>query len=179
MKKLMKVSHNFKILFQFLLLFFPIATLAVWIFIDKLPMYMIESNLGLGSNIAQHFLFTPLSKSLGFLISLLSTGVIMYGILQFITLFKNYEKGNVFSIQNVSYYRKIGYTLFYYVVANLISRPFMSLALTFQNPPHHKMISISFGSNDLFIMITGGLVLLVSWVMQEAYKISEENAQTI
>lgn len=179
MNKLMKVSHHFKMLFQSLLVLFPVATILIWSVIDKLPLEMIASNTELGTINIASLSFTPLSKLLGCLISFLATGVIMYGILQFIALFKNYEAGEVFSLQNVRYYRRLGYSLFYFVIAKFISLPLMCMALTFQNPPGKRMVSVLFGSNDFLLLVTGGLVLLISWVMQEAYKIAEENAKTI
>lgn len=179
MTKLMIVSHRFKRLFQFLLIFYPLSTIVVWTFMDQLSPEMIAANTGLSVIQLQLAHFTPFTKTLGLLISFLTTSIIMLGTARFIALFNNYEKGQVFTLENVLYYRKIAHTIFYYVVASVLSKPLMSLALTFQNPPHQKMIFVSVGSTEIQLLITGGLILLVSWVMQAAYTLAEENAQTI
>jgi len=179
MTKLMTVSHRFKRLFQFLLIFYPLATILSWAFMDQVSPEMMTANTGLSVAQLQLVHFTPFTKTLGLLISFLMTGVVMFGITRFIALFSNYEKGEVFTLENVLYYRKIAHTIFYYVIASLLSKPLISLALTFQNPPHEKMIVASMGSTEIQLLITGGLILLVSWVMQEAYTLAEENAQTI
>jgi preprotein translocase subunit SecG len=72
-------------------------------------------------------------------------------------LFANYAEGHVFTAESVAQIRKLGFTLFLVAGLKLLAErsfPFEAL-------------------------ITGGLVILISWVMDAARNLREENEATI
>lgn len=94
-------------------------------------------------------------------------------------IISNYEAGKIFTLANANRYRKLGYTLFTWVIGDIIYSGLITVILTFQNPPHHRLAAISFTGVDIDALITGGIILLIAWVMQEAHKISAEQTLTI
>ncbi|TNF70208.1 MAG: DUF2975 domain-containing protein [Gammaproteobacteria bacterium] len=172
-------SHRYRIIFQALFYITVIGFILFWLTYQT-P-YDIFSPFGVAtqlSNLAQSPL-TPLTRFLAFFVSMIPCLIILYGLYQLIKLFKNYEKGDVFSIKNVLCYRKLCYTLFAWVIGGLIYDPLMSLVLTFNNPPGHRVISISFGSSDIVALIAGAIVLIIAHIMYQAHQISNENQLTI
>ncbi len=94
-------------------------------------------------------------------------------------LFKLYERAIVFSERNVNCFRRLGYTLISWVFANLIFVVLISVVLTFNNLPGERVVVAQFGSSDVVTLIIGAIVLLVSWVMEEASRLENEQAHTV
>ncbi|MCP4474599.1 MAG: DUF2975 domain-containing protein [Gammaproteobacteria bacterium] len=122
---------------------------------------------------------TPVVQFLGFLVDCIPLAVTVYCLYQLIQLFKNYETGQIFTLENAKRYRKLGLATFVWVITNILSRSLTSLVLTMHNPPGHHILTASFGSNDAPPLIVSGLVILISWIMLEGYQISEDHAKTI
>jgi hypothetical protein len=116
---------------------------------------------------------------LAFLVSLIPASVAIYGVINLKILFGLYEKAIVFSERNVKCFRRLGYALISWVIANLIFVVLISIVLTFNNSSGDRMIVAQFGVSDIGTLIIGAIVVLVSWVMHEASKLEEEQATTV
>ena len=85
----------------------------------------------------------------------------------------------IFSPNHVRYIRNISYAL---LLGQLIE-PFyqfvMGFVLTINNPPHHRYAAITLGQNNIGILLTALLIILISWIMLEANKMREEQQLTI
>lgn len=103
----------------------------------------------------------------------------MYVLKVLTRLFRNYENGEIFSISNAESYQKLGYCVFYWVGGSVVYGTFMSLILSFNNPPGERVIAISFVGMDLLTLIFGFVILIISWVMKEGYILADENSRTI
>jgi hypothetical protein len=79
----------------------------------------------------------------------------------------------------VQCYRRLGYILIAEAIANPIHGALLSIALTLHNLPGQRMLSIGLSSRDLTGAIMGGIVLVISWVMDEGRKLEEEQTLTI
>ena len=122
---------------------------------------------------------SSLSLSLAFLVSLLPVSVALYGVAALGALFKLYENGIIFAAENVKYFRRLGYALMAWVMANALFTPLISLVITFGNPPGERVVVAEFGVLDASILAIGSVVLLVSWVMNEGRKLEDEQAHTV
>lgn len=60
-------------------------------------------------------------------------------------------------------------------IAGPVARTVVGLALTSGNPPGQRQLVVSVGSGDVTSIITGLLLLVFAYVMQEALRIDEEN----
>ncbi len=58
-------------------------------------------------------------------------------------------------------------------------QPLISLCLSMANPPGHRVIALTFDAVSIAILITGSIVILISWIMLEGAKLEEEQAHTI
>lgn len=115
----------------------------------------------------------------GFLADLIPTSVVMVGLYLLYKVFRNYESGIIFSVENARYYRKLAFVVFAKCGADIIYTTLSALAFTFQAPQGQRMGIIGFGTSELALIFVGSIILLISWVMQEAKNISEDQALTI
>ena len=94
-------------------------------------------------------------------------------------LFALYEHGIIFSNENVRCFRRLGYTLVVWFFAKLLFIPLISVVLTYNNPSGERMIAVGIGSYDLSTLITGAIVVTISWVMGEASKLQDLQDHTV
>lgn len=93
--------------------------------------------------------------------------------------FRLYEQGVVFSGPNVKYFRRLGYTLIAWVPSHLLYGLLLSIVLTFQHDPDERMVVAQFDITGIGTFLIAALVLVLSWVMNEAVKIEQEQALTV
>ena len=168
------VSAKFKILFGALIIIKPLSDLLYWINFNHLP-----SGFNNELPVAVTAPLSPSTLALAFLISLIPTSVVIYGLVNLKALFALYEKGIVFTQKNVQCFRHIGLALIALIFAGLIHGALLSVVLTFQNPEGQRMLSLTFGSEDLSTLIMGAMIILVSWVMNEAASLEHEHVHTV
>lgn len=173
-KRIQRVSGKFRLLFTVLIFFIPVVTLMYWLFFNYLP---VGFTTELPVVVSQALPLKTLM--LAFLVSLIPASVAIYGIFNLKELFRLYEKAIVFSERNVNCFRSLGYTLIYWVIANLIFVMLISVVLTFNNSPGDRMMVAQFGITDIGTLIIGAVVVLVSWVMKEASKLENEQSYTV
>jgi len=118
----------------------------------------------------------PLSRFLAFLVDMIPLGAIIYGLRKLEGLFGLYEHGLIFTAQHVRYFRSLGRTLIVWVGCDVVRSSLLSMVLTLDNPPGHRVITVGLGSADFAAIFVGVVVLIISWVMDEGRKIQEEQA---
>lgn len=112
-------------------------------------------------------------------ISLLLCSIPMYALNILTQLFRNYERNDVFSLENVQCYQKLGYSLFSWVGGSIVYSALSSVILSFNNPPGKRILQISFEGMDFLALVLGFIILIISWVMKEGYMLADENSHTI
>lgn len=117
-----------------------------------------------------------LTRVLAFLVDMIPMGVILYGLRKLEGLFRLYEKGMIFTEQNVQYFRSLGRALIVWVGCDVVRNSLLSIVLTLDNPPGHRVVTVGLGSADFAAVFVGIVVLIISWVMDEGRKIQEDQA---
>jgi hypothetical protein len=87
--------------------------------------------------------------------------------------------GRIFDPENVACYRGLGKALLLWAGASFVQTPLLSIIATLPNPPGTRLLTLGVGSGELGFLFLGGLVLVVSWVMDEGRKLDEEQALTV
>jgi hypothetical protein len=100
------------------------------------------------------------------------------GLLTLIKLFKLYEKGKIFTRDNVRCFRRLGYILIIWTFTSVLYDVVISGILT-HAPIKPLLFGMSLRSADFTTLIIGGIILVISWVMNEGCKLEEEQALTI
>jgi len=99
-----------------------------------------------------------------------------------IKLFRQYEKGEIFLIENVRYIRNIGYTLLIGQLLNPIYDGLISADLTWGNHYVQKgmrIASVTFDNTNITVLLTSLFIILISWIMAEGYQLRAEQQLTI
>jgi hypothetical protein len=188
MEKIQRVSRLILKALNVLLIASPICFVTFWAFIDhpylkgllqqgllSNPIDTPEGAVNLGE-----VDWTVLGKCMGILGDGLALIITLLGLFTLNGLFKNYQKGYIFSLDNTQKYKFLGWLFFLKgLVVIPFSQMFMVLAVSLSNPPGHRYITLSFGTPNLEALFCGTLIIVISWVMSEGYKLQEDHQLTI
>lgn len=188
MHNIQRMSSYLLWAFNFLLVAMPLWLVIRWAFIEWKPLrnliaqgiFMNPVETPEGTVNLANLTLTPLSWSAGFLGDLIGSIPFFLGLVVLRHLFQNYRKGNIFSFENAQKYKCLGWLLlldglFLIPLSNML----MVLMATLSNPPGHRCITISFGTPNLEALFWGVLVIVMSWVMTEGYKLQEDQNLTV
>ena len=178
MKNIQKISRKLQYLFKFFLIALPASAIVFWFLLP------IPNPLGISTRFFPKTFdivnqLDANARILGFLVSLIPLGIEMFCIYCLVRLFNLFERGKIFTAENVIYIRYIGIAIlvgefvrpFYEAVATLITH--------YNNPKGHQALSVSFSSDEISYILFGVIILLISWVMIEACKLQEEQNYTV
>lgn len=186
MNKIYRTSHCFRLLFQATFVTLPLVSALYWVNAPHPITLGGIQKIGFLINFIPSHLHTliqhPLSvriKFLGFILALIPMGVQMMVLYYLIKLFRLYENQFYFRMDNVILIKKIGYILLLGQAVNPIYQALFSAAMTWNNLPGKRFITISFTGNNLGILLTALLVILIAWIMAEGHKLQEEQQLTI
>ncbi len=178
MKKIQKISRLLQNIITVFMIFLPLFAMVLWFYAP------IPNPFGISTRFfpSAFDIVNPISISkrfLGFIVSLIPLGIEMFLLYCLVKLFNLFERGKIFTLQNVKYIRCIGISM---LLGEMI-KPFYEAITTFimhyDNPKGHLALSIGFDGNEINYILTSVIVLLISWVMEEACKLQEEQALTI
>ena len=120
-----------------------------------------------------------LFRALAMVCALASTVFSMWALWALRRLFLLYARGSVFSYDALSALNHVAIALFASVIAAFGMQAPISVALTWSLGPHHREMSLSFGSNDVATLFMAGVVLVIARVMAEAQRVADENAKFV
>lgn len=183
MHKIQRVSKLFRVLFQLSFLLLPIMMLFFWMGAPQ-PILLGGEQAGISITFIPEGIkiLHPLSmqtKILGFIVSLIPNGLYLCALYFLIRLFKLYENHIIFSIQNITYIKRIAYTLLLSQLLEPVYQGLISPLLTWHNPAGQRSIDITLSQTNLSILVIAILMILVSWIMTEGYQLKEEQAYTV
>jgi hypothetical protein len=195
MQPIQRVSRYFRLFIQIIFLFLPLMEIAYWItnghfipspigvgYADGTPPFDLWKSIDfqmIPPNLPELASLKPHVKFLGFLINLIPLFFCMMVLYFLIGLFKLYEQMQIFSEKNVSYIRKIGWTILISQMVNPFYQALMTFTLTFNNPVGQRFVALNFSSGHLTAIFTGLLLILISWIMDEGRKLQEEQKYTV
>ena len=183
MHNIQRISTIFRWLFQMILIILPVLLILFWMGVTHpIPIDGIRHAISINYIPSGLKILHPLSiqtRLLGFTIGLIPLVVKLLILYFLIKLFRLYEQAEIFSIKNVTYIKRIGIAMLIGQILNPIYQALLSVALTWQNPPGHRMIQIGLSQTNIGIVITAFLIILISWIMAEASKLREEQKYTV
>lgn len=186
MKKIQTVSHYLTYVFMIIFGLIALQPFFFWGFYDAListswhEYFSYALSTPNGVVIIGQKAFPGLSKFVFFTADFLMNIVGLVGIFYLVKLFRLYKNYRIFTIQNAYCFRALGSViLFQALIAEPLTSSLKILAATLPNPPGQRILSIGFGSSGISLILIGLVVLLISWVMEEASKLQDDSALTI
>ncbi len=181
MKNIQYVSRFYKWLFQIMFCILPIIYVVFWI---NAPSPIFSEVYGFSmSFVPDEILITQAltkgTKMLGFMVGLIPLSIHLFTLYFLIVLFKQFERNNIFAKINVHYIKRIGYTVLAGQLLNPLYQALISPVLTWHNPPGQRVVTITLSGTNLGLLLTSLLIILISWIMAEGYKLKEEQDYTV
>ncbi len=177
LSRIKKFSKFFHLLISFLILVIPLYYILFWGFINHIPKTLITIN-SLPVSLTPNEISVKI-RIIGFLASLLPFSALTYGLSNLKKLFSFYQEGIVFSFEHVSLFKNIAKALFMWVVLSIVYESIKSVLYSLGNPPGEGVLEISLSSPEISMLMVSGIVLVISWVMEEGRKVTEEAELTI
>jgi hypothetical protein len=131
---------------------------------------------------AAHLPAFPLAwgtRWLGLAVSLIPLGATMLCLWWLVHLFGLFAAGEIFTGNTVKYIRRTGWTMLAGVALMPIHEVLLTLVLTMHNPPGERLITISLEPGDIRDLLVAGIIILVSWIMDEGRKLRETDELTV
>ncbi len=94
-------------------------------------------------------------------------------------LFRLYEQGDLFEEENIKLIKSISIYMILGELFQLLYQPLISAALSFNNPIGERVANISFGTTNITTLITACIILVASWVVEEANRLKSDSHLTI
>ncbi|HTM63143.1 MAG TPA: DUF2975 domain-containing protein [Gammaproteobacteria bacterium] len=183
MNKIKRVSRFFRIIFQIDFLWMLIAFALSWV---NAPQEFVALHGFMHFNPIPpayiNLIMHPLTISEKFsaiTISAVPLAVDLFIVYTLIKLFRLYESGVIFSLQVVKRLRNIGFGLLLGQIINPFYQLAMGYVLTVHNPPGYGKMSVTLDQTNIGILLTSLLIILISWIMIEGCKLSDEQQLTI
>ena len=182
MDHIQQQSRRVRVLLQCLLLLLPIMVCYFWLTVNTPYDFLTTFGIvQLSFNISgfTHLPLSTFTRVLALIASLLLSGILIRALRILIGLFRNYEAGEIFSIENAKSYQQLGYSVFYWVLGTVVYRTVIGVVLSFNNPPGERVLGITFVGVDALTLVFGLMILIISWVMKEGHIIADENRHTV
>jgi len=188
MNQIQKVSSYLLVVFSVLLLVLPLCVIIQWLFIDTgtIKNLLAQGIVGKSIETPEGYVnlsivqWTSFSKTLGFCADILGLLPFVLSLFGLKSIFRNYQKGEIFSTANARHYKYLGWIFFLdALLIKSLSNTLMVLAVTLSNLPGHRYINIQFGSPNMKALFCGMIVIVISKVMLEASKLHDDQKFTI
>ena len=171
-----KISSRLRFACNLIFFITPLLIIFYWFFYNQLPLdYQSE----LVSRFSQEKILPLITRILCTIITMIPCVIIMLASKYLIELFRHYEKTVFFSIDNVIYVRKLGKIVIIWAFMDIIVQTLLVFAISFNNSPGYRYLSINVGSFQLSSLLIGYIIVLFSRIMDEARIISEDQQYTI
>ena len=131
---------------------------------------------GLGNDVTA---LPPAFRLLAFLVSMIPGAIGIYGLAALRRLFGAYRHGAIFAAGNALCLRTFAFSVVGSVLAKIVTGPALSVIVSWHNPPGTRELAITLRSDDLAALFVGCLFLVVAWIMAEAQRLAEDNAQIV
>ncbi len=187
-RKIQKSAKLFRSIFWFTIVMTPIFMATIWLAGGELAFGDSGFEMGFDmmmGDVTMDDTYMPAlplpwsTRVLGLAVSMIPTGVTMLSLWWLIRLFSCFVGGEIFTENTVKYIRYLGWTMVAGVVAAPIHEALLTTVLTIHNAPGERMVMISLESTDFEQLVTAGVIILVSWIMEEGRKLREADELTV
>ena len=172
LEKIRRASNVLQKLILTLIPALPVGIVLTWMFLDleALDIHFTLDEVGP---------LTATERWLAASLNLLPLAVTLYALFNLQKLFGLYATGQVFTSETVRCFRNMGWALIIMMPVNILFHSALSVLLSFDHPAGERMLAVSLSSNHLGMAIVGTVIVIISWVMAEATRIAQENAEII
>lgn len=174
MHKIQKLSTKFSFLFKAMMWLLPFLAALYWINSPSL----IKFGLQVSNTPAELMHDGTTARVLAFIVTMLPVGNLVIGLYWLRRLFTNFSRGKVFSIDNVSFYRNLGLSLFCLSITDNLFDTLITIVMTYHQSSG-PVYAFGFDTAQITYVVLGSVIWLTSYVIKEAYYLESEAQLTI
>lgn len=177
MKQIVRASLILKWTATFLAISLPIMEAGYWIsngYPFLLPYFDFTKLPAFGEIPIVWENLTGLQKLLGFAANLFPLTFTVFSLAYLSQIFRNFQHLEIFEEKNAVLLKKSAKALLFGQLVAPLHQGILSLALTFYNPVGKRMITLSFGTEQLKMIAVALAIFLISWVLREGCRLQEE-----
>jgi hypothetical protein len=174
-EKIQRASRRLRYLLSVAICLMPVINAIFWLNMNRMPDLVLRKIIPLAVTMPMPLI----SLVLGFLVTMLPTGVTMVGAYYLRRLFVLYEQGQIFLLANVLCFKKLSRVLIWSFAVGIVSSSLLSVVLSLPNPPGQRIVTVELNSSDLTVLLLGGILAVISWVMEEGRNLQEEQDLTV
>jgi hypothetical protein len=177
--KLQRISKRLGCFFYIGTFVLPVFVIFYWLGYNSPPIQLINSVFP-GSHGGEMPQVLELnSRLIGLVGDLPALAVTLFSLDTLRRLFFLYAKGVFFRAENVAHYQKLSKLAFWGILANIFDKTLVNLALTINNPPGQRVLTISFTQDHVKLMFVAIILMIIARVMNEGREIYDENQLTV
>lgn len=186
--RIQRFAKFFRAIFVIFLILTPVIVGGVWLVGGELSfedgdsntvIEMLVDDMAIDEAAAPSFPLPWETRLLGLAVSMIPTGIGMLSLWWLIRLFSCFAGGQIFTKSTVKYISRLGWTMVAGFVASPVYEALLTMVLTMHNPPGERLVSFSLESADFEELLTAGVIILVSWIMEEGRKLRETDELTV
>ncbi len=130
-------------------------------------------------DLAPGTVITPVKRAGLLALMAVPLAAVLFGLWHVRLLFGTYARGEVFTAAAARHIRMTGLAMAANALAAIIAHSLGSVLLTYDNAPGARQFSIALGSDTYLLFLTGGLLIVIGWIMGEAARLADENRQIV
>lgn len=119
---------------------------------------------------------TPMKSTLVIALGAVTLLPVAAALLHMRGLFSRYRQGEILTLPCARHILRAWQALVLLALVQFIILPVQIMVLTADNPAGERIVSLDFTSETLWLLLSGGLLVVIGWVMVEAARAAEENA---
>lgn len=181
MNKISRPSKRLAIFFKALFYLYPVAILILWMLME-----INASNTILSIDFFYETLENAEYQDVAmwqrlacFAVSMLPGAAVMYVYRALSQLFSLYSREIIFDMKNVACYKAVAWGLIWTQVLRIPEQALQTILLSMNNPEGERFVSIGINDTNITALVVGFMILIVSHIMDEGRKISEEQSLTV
>ncbi|MDR3647035.1 MAG: DUF2975 domain-containing protein [Candidatus Babeliales bacterium] len=173
-----KYAFAIQILSSIMIFASTIITFAYW-FVPTTYQKFSSNGLLLSCDNFDTTTLTVSQKIMGFFVSGISTGLLIFALFLIIKLMKYMQNNEYFSLHTIALLKRITKIALIYAIYTPISNTILSLITSFNNPVGQRTITLTFGSAEILNIIIFCFMFLIMTIFQKGYELKHEQELTI
>lgn len=115
----------------------------------------------------------------GFAIEMMPLGAALYTFMALDSICARYARGEIFGARAGSAYRSLGKGVLCLGIANAMYTTLIIAVFTLSFEKRAMVIGFGLSHADLYLLIVGGAVMMLGYVMDEAQRLHQENSEFV
>jgi len=176
MRKIQKNSRRLSLLFSAICWLYPLLCIYLFFFHFDMLMAWAKDLSDINYNVSG---LSWVHQIIIFMICAAPVSIAVFICNRIAQLFRLYEQGILFEVANIKLIKSIGIYMIVGELVQLIYQPLVTYALTCMKPAGQHMVIVEFGTPNFAALVTGFVIVMASWIIEEAHELQVDKQLTV